>query len=212
MQRPSPNLVPAAVPDACALLLKQLDPRLSAAANDLSELSFSPIEVAFRGLEWLDDGTLQDLRDQEGQHLAIRQALEGSLTGEVLWLLKEPDARRLVRILTGTPPGREPLSYTEREALTEVGNLLLLGLVEGLSDVLGMAVAATAPALRLGSAARLLPDEGSGGLAMSSEAKTGGKPLPGQLVLVLSSLSSVYFDRHLRILADREGASARGPH
>lgn len=201
MHRPVAQAI--AAKDSCALLLEQLGHHLASAASEVGELSLSPLELSFSSLEWLDEGTLLDLREVEGQHLAIRQPLEGALSGEVVWIAKEADARRLVRLLTGVQPGKEPLGYTEREALTEVGNLLLLGLVEGLADTLGVAVAAGPPALRLGSATRLLPDEGSGGICLRLEAQSGGAPLPGYLVLILSSLSAVFFDRHLRVLADR---------
>lgn len=68
----------------------------------------------------------------------VNQVFSGNLTGRAFLLLNKDGARRLVEIITRTPPETEEMGPSVREALVEVGNILLgacLGIFHDLLQV-----------------------------------------------------------------------------
>lgn len=72
------------------------------------------------------------------QLLAVRQAFEGRLSGQTMLVFSEADARTLANAVLGQDLSEQELLDLQADALGEVGNVLLLGLLATIGSMLGL--------------------------------------------------------------------------
>ncbi len=66
------------------------------------------------------------LKSMADQDIAmVRQFFKGDLSGDVLLLIQPHSAAFLIDLLSGAPPKTRRLTASDREALVEIGNILL---------------------------------------------------------------------------------------
>ncbi len=79
--------------------------------------------------------------------VAVHQPFRGDLPGDALLLVSEEGATRLVDLLGGMRLGERPLLPSDREALVEMGNILLSAYVGMLANQTGIRASFSAPHL-----------------------------------------------------------------
>lgn len=119
----------------------------------LNDVVAEPIALSVPQTEIADrPGALARLN---GPLRAIRQRFRGDLGGEVMLILPESEARRLVAgVLSDALPG-EVMTELESSTLIELGNLILNGILNGLGRRLGSALSSAMPQFAVGSGAQL---------------------------------------------------------
>jgi chemotaxis protein CheC len=80
----------------------------------------------------------------------VHQIFNGPISGDALLMLEVDDAAHLISLLTGSPePPSNRLTKADREALMEVGNILLNAFVGSFGNLLKVHVTFAVPRLRL---------------------------------------------------------------
>jgi chemotaxis protein CheC len=79
----------------------------------------------------------------------VHQIFEGPVAGDALLLLNHSGARTLVGLLTGSDGSGTRLGASDREVLSEVGNILLSACLGVFGDILQVRFCFTVPRLQL---------------------------------------------------------------
>lgn len=77
----------------------------------------------------------------------VKQKVSGEIDGEAGWWIPCDDARGLVRRVRRAPVGWHDITPLEREALIEIGHILIDGVLDGLMTSLGLRLCASVPTL-----------------------------------------------------------------
>ena len=85
---------------------------------------------------------------ETGHLWVVRQSIVGDVQGESSWSIREHDGLRLVRRHRRMSVDASELTPLEREAVTEVGNIMIDGLLEGFAVTLGLYLGTSAPTFR----------------------------------------------------------------
>lgn len=107
---------------------------------------------------------------------AIRQTYVGEVTTEAVLMFPEENSLELVRAMVGNEVPVEELSDMERDAMAEIGNIILNAVISSLSTTLGLAFDGSLPEVSLIAAEGIFND------AMD-RSEEGGKP---SMVLALT--------------------------
>lgn len=94
---------------------------------------------------------------------AIRQSFRGVVSGEAMLILTEPEAVALVRAVLGVLVPLDNISELERDALVEMGNVVLNAYLGALSCRLNGKLTGHLPVYAEGAAGDLLAAKGSAG-------------------------------------------------
>lgn len=86
----------------------------------------------------------------------VHQIFSGQINGDALLILDTAGASRLIGLLTDDPSPAQHLTFSDREALMEVGNILLNAFVGSFGNMLKVQVTFTMPRLRLEAVTDLL--------------------------------------------------------
>ncbi|GAB4480780.1 MAG: chemotaxis protein CheC [Anaerolineales bacterium] len=79
----------------------------------------------------------------------VHQIFSGWLNGDAILLLDRESASILVNLLSGLPPEPKPLTTSDREAIIEVGNILLNAFIGTLGNLLKIKIQFTVPRLHI---------------------------------------------------------------
>ncbi len=128
------------------------------AANALSELLDTPIEFTVPYCVILPvDHAADFLRDRFGTNISmISQDFSGPFDGSALLMFQEASSLKLAQSVLGGDEPVETLTELEREALTEIGNIVLNACLSSFGDLLDREVATSLPRFSLGDSAELL--------------------------------------------------------
>ncbi len=107
---------------------------------------------------------------------AIRQTYVGEVTTEAVLMFPEENSLELVRAMVGNEVSVEELSDMERDAMAEIGNIILNAVISSLSTTLGLAFDGSLPEVSLIAAEGIFND------AMG-RSEAGGEP---SMVLALT--------------------------
>ncbi len=103
---------------------------------------------------------LADLADHlhlgQAEVATVHQIFSGQISGDALLILETEDAANLISLLTNEPPVSHRLTPSDREALMEVGNILLNAFVGSFGNLLKVHVSFAVPRLRLEAVTDLL--------------------------------------------------------
>lgn len=76
---------------------------------------------------------------------AIRQTYVGEVTTEAILMFPEENSLELVRAMVGNDVSAEELSDMERDAMAEIGNIILNAVISSMSTTLGLAFDGSLP-------------------------------------------------------------------
>jgi chemotaxis protein CheC len=132
--------------------------------------------------------------------ISVHQKFKGRIDGDVLLLLNESSASILVDLLSGGNGNYHPLTISDREALLEVGNILLNAYIGSFGNLLKFRINFSIPQLNyqpvyktLGNL-NLTKDDDHYSLLVKTEFKVLDGQVDGYVVLIVDedSLSTVY--------------------
>ena len=98
----------------------------------------------------------EQLNFTQSEVTTVHQIFSGQISGDALLIMDVEGASSLIGLLTNEPPRLQRLSPSDREALMEVGNILLNAFVGSFGNMLNVHVSFAVPRLRLETIADLL--------------------------------------------------------
>jgi chemotaxis protein CheC len=134
---------------------------VGAAASTLSEMVGEEVSLNLPSLELLRGGDSGRRRDLAASRIcAIEQRFQSIFgQGRVMLTFPELKSLQLISVLVGEQANLERVTDLEREALTEVGNIILNSCMATLSDMVGQEIETSIPSFRLAEQLTDLMDE-----------------------------------------------------
>lgn len=128
------------------------------AAQSLSEIAQEEVTLSVPRVTVSERQELaKQLETQGCQRLcAVRQAFSGVLETDALLIFPVDQSLLLVQMMVGGDVPLEQLGEMEKDALAEVGNILLNAVVGSMADLLHMQFEGTLPEVEQGSARQVL--------------------------------------------------------
>lgn len=127
------------------------------AMTALSQMINCKVDMAVPQVRLLDFCDVATLMGGEEQIMAgIYLAVEGDITGSIMFLLEKDSARHLVSKLTGMKPEDGDFSEMEMSALKEVGNIITGSYLNSLSTLTNLCIYPSVPSLAVDMAAAIL--------------------------------------------------------
>lgn len=136
-----------------------LNVAIGKAASSLSQLVEDEVQLSVPFVDFLTPSQAAARLEEEtggGDSVAVRQHFDGRFYGDILLIFPEKRSLDLVRHMLGNHVPLEQLTELEREALLEVGNIILNACLGSLSNQLGMPVESSLPAYVRGRGSRIL--------------------------------------------------------
>ena len=130
-----------------------------------------------------------------GELASVHQIFSGPVAGDAVLLLQEQDGAVLARLLAAGDEKPTALSPSDKEVLTEVGNILLSACLAIFGDMLQVHMSFGVPRLRLESLTKLLSslkvgaEELSYGLIITARFFVRETSISGRLVIILGVTS-----------------------
>lgn len=125
---------------------------LGAAANLLSEMISDEILLSVPSLKLITTQQLQEVEDLASQDIcAIEQKFEGGLgKGAALLLFKKKSSLQIVQMMIKDYISIEEVSQFEKDALSEIGNIILNSILSTLADLAAMRIETQIPEFFVG--------------------------------------------------------------
>ncbi len=127
------------------------------AATSLSVMMGSPVQMGIPTVKFLP---VEEIAAEIGQGDEVVAAMflgvEGDAPGHMLFVMSEEAARNVVDTLVGTPSGDGAFNEMEMSALQEVGNIMTGAYLGALSQITGLRLEPTPPAVGVDLAGALL--------------------------------------------------------
>lgn len=137
---------------------------------------------------------------------AIRQTYVGDVTTEALLMFPEENSLELVRAMVGNDVPVEELPDMERDAMAEIGNIILNAVISSMSTTLGLAFDGSLPEVSIIDAEGIFKDamghyEGGGTpstvLALTIDFELAARQVNGYLAFLLDIPSSEKLQSHV---------------
>lgn len=137
---------------------------------------------------------------------AIRQTYVGDVTTEALLMFPEENSLELVRAMVGNDVPVEELPDMERDAMAEIGNIILNAVISSMSTTLGLAFDGSLPEVSIIDAEGIFKDamghyEGGGMpstvLALTIDFELAARQVNGYLAFLLDIPSSEKLQSHV---------------
>ena len=144
-----------------------------------------------------------------GEVATVHQVFTGPVAGDAFLLLNFEGAVHLVELLTGSQPNRRSLGASEREVVTEVGNILMNACLGVFGNLLHVRFSFSVPRLSLddltGMVQSLVVDDDQlqHALVVGARFRMRGSEVTGCLVLVLGISSFELFVQAVERWAER---------
>lgn len=127
------------------------------AATSLSQMMGSPVQMGIPTVKFLP---VEDIAAEIGEGDEVVAAMflgvEGDAPGHMLFVMSEQAARNVVDTLVGGPSHDEGFTEMEMSALQEVGNIMTGSYLGALSQITGLRLEPTPPAVGVDLAGALL--------------------------------------------------------
>jgi len=159
----------------------------------LESLLDSRVEIRISRTRRQDLADLQTELGVSGSRLSlVMMPFNGLLEGDAGLVISQENARRLVGRLTGKETRSTTFDTLEEGALCEIGNIVLNGVMNTVSGILGASLIYQVPRVHQGEVDMVKPSRGSGGyVAVLADIRllVGNLEVKGDLVLFFSEKS-----------------------
>lgn len=132
------------------------------AANSLSQIANEEVLLSVPKVSVMSRPDLvRQMEAQQGDQrlCAVRQSFAGVLLTDAVLMFPVTQSLLLVQMMVGGEVPLDQLGEMEKDALAEVGNILLNGVVGSMADLLHMQFEGSLPIVEQGSAAQVLSGE-----------------------------------------------------
>ncbi len=128
------------------------------AATALAKMINKKVDMGVPRVKILEFRSVTDiLGDAESTVVGILLKVEGDLTGSIMFILNEGNARSLINLIVGSPLGTEPqFNEMEISALKEIGNILAGSYLSSMSTLTGLKIYPSVPHLAIDMAGAIL--------------------------------------------------------
>ncbi len=173
------------------------------ASRDLELLLMKPVELAAHHVELeAAAGTGAHAEPWPKRVLVVHQTIAGALRGDLSWVAGEAAAANLLETLGIAPQRPGPLTTLEREALTEIGNVVVSAIAEVLAQSLHLELRTLAPSFAAGTPHDTLHPlrraaSGAEVFRFWLEGSVSGQRIDQAMLLLLDPVSVPWFKRHL---------------
>lgn len=136
-----------------------LNVAIGQAAASLSQLVEDEVRLSVPFVDFLTPAQAAARLEDETQgsdSVAVRQHFAGHFYGDILLIFPERKSLDLVRHMLGEDVPLDQLTELEREALLEVGNIILNACLGSLANQIGLPVESSLPAYVRGRGAKIL--------------------------------------------------------
>jgi chemotaxis protein CheC len=142
----------------CDALTEIFNHGVGQAAQSLSEIAQEAVILSVPRVSVSDRHTLATQLENNGcrRLCAVRQAYSGVLATDAMLMFPVDQSLLLVQMMVGGDVPLEQLGEMEKDALAEVGNILLNGVVGSMADLLHMEFEGALPEVEQGSARQVL--------------------------------------------------------
>lgn len=140
------------------ILTELINVAFSRTAASLSVLAASRVELDVPAVTVESVANLPQAIERfvTGELATVHQIFTGPVEGDALLLLNHSGAMTLVAMLTGADPSVTRLSASDREVLSEIGNILLTACLGMFGDILQVRFSFNVPRLQVDSTEMLL--------------------------------------------------------
>jgi len=131
---------------------------VSRAASSLRNMIREQVLLSVPSVDVLSHRTAGQMIDQQGGErlVAVRQRIQGSVSGCALLILAETKSTELVHAIIGEDLSPEQLAELADDTLTETGNIILNGCLASVANMLERSLAMSRPEICRGYASTLL--------------------------------------------------------
>jgi chemotaxis protein CheC len=131
---------------------------VSRAAASLRKMVGGEVLLSVPSVEVIPHATAATLiAEREGENLvAVRQDFTGAFTGRALLIFPQANGLELMRAVVGEEVPPEELAEMEREALAEIGNIILNGCLATMANMLRRSLTMSLPEVLRGDGHTLL--------------------------------------------------------
>lgn len=128
------------------------------AASSLSTMLERPVDIAVPTIRILDYNTVvENLGGPEQLLVGLLLCLEGDVTGMIMFLLHKEFAHMLLSTLTGASfQAGDEIDEFSQSAIREVGNIMAASYVNAISELTGLRINVSVPALSVDMAGSIL--------------------------------------------------------
>lgn len=143
--KPTPNQMDA--------LREMINIGMGCGAGVLNTLLQSHVKLAAPGLKCVTASEVPFLVELSARkHCLVSMPFSGPLEGTAAMIFPCADAFRLVGILTGCQDASEDVDTLEAGTISEIGNIVLNGVMGSISNLLGLSLTYQVPTFRQGDA------------------------------------------------------------
>ncbi len=179
------------------------------AAQSLSEIAQEAVILSVPRVTVADRSELATQLEGHGceRLCAVRQAFSGVLATDALLMFPVDQSLLLVQMMVGGDVPLEQLGEMEKDALAEVGNILLNGVVGSMADLLHMQFEGTLPEVEQGSAQEVLggdPGVTESVLNLEVDFDIASREIRGFIAFMLDVKSIEYLQQRLGQFIDGE--------
>jgi chemotaxis protein CheC len=172
------------------------------AAHALSQIAGESVNLSVPRVQSVSRPALADqLSSLSFKRLcAVRQAFTGLMATDALLMFPVDQSLLLVQMLVGGDVPIEQLGEMEKDAMAEIGNILLNGIVGSMADTLKIEFEGTLPEVEQGSANEVLgTDNHDGGNVLSLEVdfNIDAREIRGFIAFMLDVKSMEILSSHL---------------
>lgn len=185
------------------VLLEFINMGVGRAAASMAEIVGSEVELSVPRIEFLNwDDLPSTFREQSIDSLVgVGQHFEGPFSGDAMLVFPGQDSLNLVSSMIGEEAVSEDFTELEKEALLEVGNILLNACLGTLSNVLGKEINCSLPSFSEGKPVDVFwqeNGEGSGILFVHIDFIVSTHSIKGYIVFLLDVPSVKSFKEHIQ--------------
>lgn len=146
----------------------------------------------------------------QGPVCVVNSSFAGQLSGDLYLMFPRDDGMRLVRRLLRDAPPLADLTELERDALLEVGNIILNAFLGELGNMMAVRFDCGLPDLKVGPAVSVLRPRGEGDVVLLFRISFGltAEAIGGYLVVMAGAASADLFKALSHQIAQRFGMTA----
>jgi len=164
---------------------------VSQAAGALSEILQQKIHLTVPSVEICDTTTAIKYLDQKEDICGVSQRFRSDFDGHAVLIFPESRSLELVRLMVGIDVPLDQLTEMEKDALNEIGNIVLNSCLASLSDMFNQQFDCDIPQLLIGDSQTVLSSYSDNSVLILLQIKfiVGMEELEGHILFVVNTKS-----------------------